>query len=194
MLFVVVLPLVLSGCDMSCSDNLTVFEDHLLTETEIRPLLHEYRLASQLGGADAANKPKATLDVSLRKRGIRYYVDIKVTEDGRSVHSGAYVLFCHIPKLDMSGTTQDTILITSPRLSHLKEKGAGDASTANVFALIRTDGDLLYMWFIADSSAVARGKIKKHGDVFKVDEVKKFLAGNADAYTLANDPYMFRRK
>ena len=184
-------------CGCSVTDELTVFEDRVLSEAQMQPFLGTYTLT-----ASTSNMRKGELTV--RKTGARYFgVFESADKDGKRYKSEGHFLLSHIPttagfrigETDVRFTTnRDTILLSIPKLT-VSEPPSDDMVLDNVVLIVKREGTMLYVWQVLTTASVAKGRLEAEGGVMKADEVKSFLAEYADAYVLANEPeFVFAKR
>lgn len=180
------------GCT---TDRLTVFEDRLLSDAEMKSFLGEYELT------DTADDHRFGVSgkLSVTRKGVRYYLELEgLKEDSEQKMFKGYFLLSHIPKAHKVGigetelrftTNRNTILFSSPNLATMNDEGY-----KNAFGLVRQDDDKLYFWMVSHDYPVAKGKLPEK-DCYPSNEVKEFLSLHADAFARANPPiWTFTKK
>lgn len=175
-----------SGC--ATTDRLTVFENRLLSDAEMKSFLGEYELTDTADGLDGGSG-----NLCVERKGVRYYLKYEtVNEDSERETLEGYFLLSHVPKAHKVGigetevhftTNRNTILFSSPNLAGIKS----DGDYENAFGLVRQEDDKLYFWMVSHDCPVAEGKLPEK-DCYPSNEVKEFLSLHADAYARANEP------
>ena len=174
--FLCSLPFV-SGCE---TDKLVFFEEGLLTGKEMEPFLGRYEVEIWVGKKHDPKSVSAPTSVIAAEENGRYFFSYSESNKQRK----SAFLLSKIPDSKL-----DLFLFSAA----IKEKGL---LTGNLFWIGRVHKGKTYFWKVMPDAAVAKGRITLTDKerVFRSEDVKAFLEKFADAYVLANDPYIVLKK